>query len=83
MLKQSLAAAATVAIISISAIGATTSSAQAGAKFHLHVGTPYWGGGYYEPRYYGNPCRHWKRKFHRTGRHRFLRKYRRCMRWYY
>ena len=87
MFKKVLTAAAIATVVTVGAIGSTTAPAEAGSKFHFSVGGPYWGGGYgggyYEPRYYGNPCRHLKRKFHRTGRYRYLRKYRRCMRrWY-
>ena len=82
MIKRSIATAATVAAITFGAMGATASTASAGVTLHVHGwGAPvygHWHGGY------RNPCRRWKRKFHRTGRYRFLRKYRRCMRrWYY
>lgn len=87
MLKKTIIAAAAVAAISTGAIATTSAPAEAGAKFHFHVGGygPHWGGGVWVPGpgYYGNPCRHWKRKFHRTGRYRFLRKYKRCMRYAY
>ena len=85
MFKKVLTAAAIATVVAVGAVGTTTAPAQAGAKVHFHVGGfgPYWGGGYHDYGYYGNPCRKWKRKFHRTGRYRFLRKYRRCMRYHY
>ena len=85
MYKRILTAAAIATVVGFGAVGTTAAPAQAGTSFNFSVGGigPYWGPGYYGPGYYGNPCRHWKRKFHRTGRYRFLRKYRSCMRYYY
>ena len=84
MIKKSIATAATIAAITMGAMGASTTSASA-LSVHVHGGWG-WGGPVYGHWHggYRNPCRHWKRKWHRTGRYRYLRKYRRCMRrWAY
>ena len=86
MIKSTLATLATVTAITIGAVGATTAPAQAGVKVYLgHGGWGHGGWGHGHGWGYGhyNPCRHWKRKYNRTGRYRFLRKYRRCMRRHY
>ncbi len=90
-LKKTSMALAAAAIATLTIQG----SAEAGHHGHGHhghhghhrphvifdIGAPlgYWGVGYVD----SNPCKHWKRKYHRTGRVRFLRKYRRCMRRYF
>ena len=89
MFKKTFTAIATAAVITVGAMGAATSPAEAGVKIvigHTYAhGLPFYfaGPGFYFDHY--NPysfrrCWRWKRKFHRTGRRRFLRKYRRCMR---
>ena len=86
MIRKSIATTAAVAAITVGAMSATASTASAGVSVHVHGGHYLWGGPVYGHWHggYRNPCRHWKRKWHRTGRYRFLRKYRRCMRrWYY
>ena len=87
MIKSTLATAATVAAITIGAMGTATTPAQAGVNVHVHGG--FWGApvhvgpGHWHGGHYGNPCRRWKRKYHRTGRFKYLKRYRRCMRrWY-
>ncbi|MEM8647652.1 MAG: hypothetical protein AAGF86_15080 [Pseudomonadota bacterium] len=83
MFKQTALGIAAAAAITVTALSGTTTTAQAG-NFHFHVGVPYYGGAYYGGHgYYRNPCRHWKRKWRRTGRYYFLRRYRRCMRRHY
>ncbi|MEM7496123.1 MAG: hypothetical protein AAF471_08475 [Myxococcota bacterium] len=83
MLKKTLLGLAAAAAITVTALSGTTTAAQAG-KVQIHIGG--WGHGHYG--FYGghgyrNPCRHWKRKWRRTGRYYFLRRYRRCMRHYW
>ena len=83
MIRKTVLTIATATVISAAAMGATASNASAGVKVYFGHG-PVWGHGYghgYHGHY--NPCRRWLRKYHRTGRYRFLRKYRRCMRWSY
>ncbi|MGI9462601.1 MAG: hypothetical protein ACR2OM_01590 [Aestuariivirgaceae bacterium] len=82
MIRKSVLTIATAAVISAAAMGATTSTASAGVKVYFGHG---WGHGYNHGWGYGhyNPCRRWLRKYNRTGYHRYLRKYRRCMRWSY
>ena len=84
MLKKTLLGLAAAAAITVTALSGTASTAQAG-NFSFHIGGPSYGHGFYGGghRYYRNPCRHWKRKWRRTGRHYFLRRYRRCMRHYW
>jgi len=80
MFKKTALGIAAAAAITVTALSGTTTTAQAG-NFSFHVGVPYYGGhGFYGGHVYRNPCRHWKRKWRRTGRHYFLRRYRRCMR---
>ena len=83
MIRKTALTIAAAAALSAAAMGATTSSANAGIKVYggfygpgIHFGHG-WGHGYY------NPCRRWLKKYRWTGKHRYLRKYRRCMRWYY
>ena len=85
MIKKAALGIASAAIITVAALAGTTSSAQAGGGFSFgfyggpsfHFGGPVYDG-YYG--YYRNPCRHWKRKFNRTGRWRYYRRYKRCLR---
>ena len=84
MIKKTALGIASAAVITVAALAGTTSSAQAGGGFSFGFSgyggpTVYFGGPVYHG-YYGNPCRHWKRKFNRTGRRYFLRRYNRCMR---
>ena len=85
MFKKTVLGIAAAAAITVTALSGTATTAQAGSNWNFSIGVPYYGGGgYYGGHgFYGNPCRHWKRKWHRTGRYRFLRKYRRCMRRHY
>ena len=91
MFKKILSAAAIATVVTVGAIGTTTAPAEAGSKFHLSIGGGHWGGGHWGGGhwgggyggYHGNPCRKWKIRYRHTGRYRYLRKYRRCMRnWY-
>ena len=84
MLKKTALGIAAAAAITVTALSGTATTAQAGS-WSFSVGVPYYGGhGFYGGHgYYRNPCRHWKRKWRRTGRHYFLRRYRRCMRRHY
>ncbi|MEM8689569.1 MAG: hypothetical protein AAGF81_19745 [Pseudomonadota bacterium] len=84
MLKKTALGIAAAAAITVTALSGTATTAQAG-NWSFSVGVPYYGGhGFYGGHYgYRNPCRHWKRKWRRTGRHYFLRRYRRCMRYHY
>ena len=81
MFKKTALGIAAAAAITVTALSGTASTAQAG-NWSFSIGVPgtYYGGGYYDHGYYGNPSRHWKRKWRRTGRRYFLRRYRRCMR---
>lgn len=84
MFKKTVTGIAAAAAITVTALAGTASSAQAGSNWHFSIGVPgvshgYYGGG----TYYRNPCRHWKRKWRRTGRYYYLRRYRRCMHNYY
>ena len=84
MIRKTILTITTATVISAAAMGATASTASAGVKVYFNHG---WGHGYSHGwgHSYGhyNPCRKWKRKYNRTGRYRYLRKYRRCMRHYY
>ena len=85
MIRKSILTVAGAAVISAAAMGATASTASAGFKVYLGHG---YGHGYgYDHRYYGhgyyNPCKRFLRRYHRSGRYKFLRKYRRCMRFHY
>ena len=84
MFKKTILGIAAATAITVTALSGTATTAQAGS-FQLHIGG--WGhghGGFYGGHgYYVNPCRRWKRKWRRTGRYYFLRKYRRCMRRHY
>ncbi len=82
MLKKTALGIAAAAAITVTALSATTTGAQA-AKFGFYFGGPGFSVGHGFHGGWGNPCRRWKRKFHRTGRYYYLRRYRRCMRWYY
>ena len=84
MIRKTILTAAVAAVISAGALGASASSASAGVKVYFghggygHGGWGYnqgWGGnGHY------NPCRRLLKKYNWTGKYRYLRKYRRCMR---
>ncbi len=83
MLKKTALGIAAAAAITVTALSGTATTAQAG-NWSFHVGVPFYGHGFYGGHgYYRNPCRHWKRKWRRTGRYYFLRRYRRCMRRHY
>ena len=77
--KTSLGVAAAVI-----ATMAVQGSAQAKPSFSLYIGAPgvFLGTGpvygYNHWRHY-NPCLRWKRKFYRTGRYKYLKRYNRCM----
>ena len=78
MFKKTVTGIAAAAAITFTALAATATGAQAGSNWHFSIGVPsishgYYGGG----AYYGNPCRHWKRKWRRTCRYYYLRRYRR------
>ena len=80
MFKKTITGIAAAAAITVTAMAGTATTAQAGSKFHFSIGVPSISHGYYGGQaYYGNPCRHWKRKWRRTGRYYYLRRYRRCM----
>ena len=84
MFKKTILGIAAAAAITVTALSGTTTTAQAG-NFYFGI-NPGWGHGHFYGGghgYYRNPCRHWKRKWRRTGRYYFLRKYRRCMRRHY
>ena len=84
MIRKSVLTIATAAVISAAAMGATASTASAGVKVYLgHGGWGHGGWGYSHGYGHYNPCRRWLKKYNWTGRYKFLRKYRRCMRRYY
>ncbi|MEM7427766.1 MAG: hypothetical protein AAF441_16860 [Pseudomonadota bacterium] len=82
MIKKTALGAVAAAAIAVTALAGTASTAQAHHKFgfgfyggpSIVIGGPGWHG------YYGNPCRHWKRKYRRTGRWKYWRRYKRCLR---
>jgi len=86
MIRKTVLTIATATVISAAALGATASTASAGVKVYLGHGG--WGHGW-SHRWHGggyghyNPCRRWLRKYNWSGRYRYLRRYRRCMRRYY
>ena len=84
MFKKTVLGITAAAAITVAALSGTTTTAQAGGVYfgfgHGGYGATFYGGGH---GYYRNPCRHWKRKWRRTGRYYFLRRYRRCMRRHY
>lgn len=82
MIKKTLLGIAAAAAITVTALSGTATTAQAGT-FNFHVGIPGVTHGFYGGGFYGNPCYHWKRKWQKTGRLKFLRRYRRCMRYYW
>ena len=87
MIKKTALGIASAAVISVAALSGTASTAQAGSigfGFHgggvgIHFGHGFYGG----HGYYGNPCRHWKRKYRRTGRWKYWRRYKRCLNRHY
>lgn len=94
MFRKSLIATAVAATITAATMGATATTANAGVSFYfggpglytpVHGGFGYghgygYGGGY---RYRGYSCRHWLNRYNWTGKRRYWRKYRRCLRrWY-
>lgn len=85
MIRKTILTIATATVISAAALGATASTASAGFKVYFNHGYGHggwrhgWGHGGYG---HYKPCRRWLRKYNWSGRHRFLRKYRRCMRYY-
>ena len=83
MIKKTALGIASAAVISVAALSGTASTAQAGSfgfSFHgggvgVHVAPGYYGG----HGFYRNPCRHWKRKYRRTGKWKYWRRYQRCL----
>ncbi|NNF78754.1 MAG: hypothetical protein HKN05_12065 [Rhizobiales bacterium] len=76
MFKNAALGIAVAGLVAASALAATATGAQAGKKFYFSVQPPgleHGKGGY------GGHCRHWKRKWRRTGRQYFLQKYRSCL----
>ena len=85
MFKKTIMGVTAAAAITVAALSGTTTTAQAGGVYfgfggHGGYGATFYGGGH---GYYRNPCRHWKRKWRRTGRYYYLRRYCRCMNHYY
>ncbi|MCP5084488.1 MAG: hypothetical protein GY948_22590 [Alphaproteobacteria bacterium] len=76
MFKNAALGTAVAGIVAASALAATATGAQAGKKFYFSVQPPGLelgkGGG-------ADHCRHWRRKWRRTGRQYFLLKYRSCL----
>ena len=79
MFKNAALGAVLAGLVAASALAATTSGALAGKKFYFSLQTPgvELGKGGYNG--HAHHCRHWKRKWRRTGRQHFLRKYRSCL----
>ncbi len=79
MLKKAALGVALAGLLAGAALAASTTGADAGRKFYFSVQTPSVDVG--KGGYVGNArqCRHWKRKWRRTGRQQFLRKYRNCL----
>ncbi len=83
MFKKTALGAVAAAAITVTALAGTATSAQAhsyGWGFGSHG--IYFGHGHTHG-FYGNPCRRWKRKYHRTGRWKYWRRYKRCLRRHY
>ena len=87
MNRRIILTTAAAAVVSATALASTASTASAGVKVYLsHGGWGHgWGHGYGHGWGHGhyNPCRKWLKKYNWTGKRRYLRKYRRCMRHYY
>ena len=76
MFKNAALGIAVAGIVAASALAATATGAHAGEKFYFSVqpqGVELGKGGY------NRHCRHWRRKWRRTGRAFFLHKYRSCL----
>ncbi len=76
MFKKAALGLSVACLLTATAVAAGTTEAEAGKKFYFSVPSPSHQLGKDGQ---ANNCRHWKRKWRRTGRQRFLRKYRNCL----
>ena len=86
MIRKTIMTVATAAVISAGTLGATANTASAKVNVDVHIGGGgfvFGHGGHGHGWGHYNPCRKYWKKYKWTGKKRFLRKYRRCMRWYY
>ena len=79
MFKTAVLGVALAGLVAGAALTASTSDAEAGRKFYFSVQTDGVEGGKGGRVGNARQCRHWKRKWRRTGRQHFLRKYRNCL----
>jgi len=79
MFKNAALGMAVAGLVAAFALAATTTGAQAGKKFYFSVQPPGLELGKGGSTGHAGQCRHWKRKWRRTGRQFFLRKYRSCL----
>lgn len=79
MFNKAVLGVALAGLVAATALAASTSDADAGRKFYFSVQSPGVEGG--KGGHVGNAsqCRHWKRKWRRTGQQHYLRKYRDCL----
>ena len=76
MFKKAALGLSVACLLTATAVVAGTTEAEAGKKFYFSVPSPSHQLGKDGQ---ANNCRHWKRKWRRTGRQHFLRKYRNCL----
>ena len=79
MFKNAALGLAVAGLLATSALVAGATDVQAGKKFYFSVNPQaieLGKGGYADQ---ANNCRRWKRKWRRTGRQHYLRKYRNCL----
>lgn len=76
MFKNAALGLTVASLLAASALAMGTTAAEAGKKFYFSVPSP---GHQFGKDEQVNHCRHWKRKWRRTGRQHFLRKYRNCL----
>ena len=75
MFKNAVLSAALAGFVAATALATTTTGADAGKKFYFSVQPQ----GVERSGSQAHLCRHWKRKWRRTGQQHFLRKYRNCL----
>ncbi len=76
MFKKAALGLTVAGLLTATALAAGTTVAEAGKKFYFSVPSHSHQLGKHRQT---NNCRHWKRKWRRTGRQQFLRKYRNCL----
>ena len=76
MFKNAALGIAVAGLLAASALAASATGAEAGKKFYFSIQPP---GHQIDKNGQANQCLQWKRKWRRTGRQHFLRKYRDCL----